>query len=258
MNSSEYIPAVYWDEVAARIRQRGKKNYFAGDDEPFYRYKRNRVLEMLRTIPFNDKRVLEVGPGPGGNLIEVSKQGPAALYGADISGEMISLAKENLAGNNITIVPIDGTTLPFADQSIDIVFTVTVLQHVTDENALKELVREMCRVSAADIYLFERIEQKRKSAVSNIGRTVAEYADCFTVHDFMLQDKRFARVDVSHAVCGAARRLLNHKQRQEAEPVSPLSIRVQKILLPLTKKLERLVNRKRDLALLHFKRTSAV
>ena len=77
--SNSYHPEKYWSEVSELIKQRNDDNVIAGDDEPYYRYKRNRFLEILSTIDFNNKNVLEVGCGPGGNLIEVLKKNPKNL-----------------------------------------------------------------------------------------------------------------------------------------------------------------------------------
>ncbi len=61
----------YWSDVAKRMDVRKKNRLVAGDSEPFYEYKREKFLKMLLTNNFKDKRVLEVGCGPGGNLLEV-------------------------------------------------------------------------------------------------------------------------------------------------------------------------------------------
>ena len=84
-----YHPESYWSDVAKRIKSREGRNVVAGDDEPFYRYKRMRFLEMLKAVNFEGKSVLEIGNGPGGNLKEISQLKPARLVGADISAEMI-------------------------------------------------------------------------------------------------------------------------------------------------------------------------
>ena len=65
---TDYDPEVYWSGVAQEIGKRGD-NYIAGDDNPYFRYKRLKFLkEFLDTIDFQSKSVLEVGFGPGGNL----------------------------------------------------------------------------------------------------------------------------------------------------------------------------------------------
>ena len=95
-NKADYQPEPYWSDVAKRISEREKSNIIAGDDEPFYRYKRKKFLNLLDTLDFSDKLVLEVGSGPGGNLGYIKKKGLAKeIVGADISNDMIELATKN-------------------------------------------------------------------------------------------------------------------------------------------------------------------
>ena len=113
MSSTNYHPKPYWSEVAKRIKDRQGNNVVAGDDSPFYRYKRAKLENWLSEIDFKSKKVLELGSGPGGNLEKVWEKNPQKLVGADISGEMIALAKERLANPEISLVEIDGENLPF-------------------------------------------------------------------------------------------------------------------------------------------------
>lgn len=75
-----YHPEPYWSAVATRIKARSGKNVVAGDDEPYYRYKRDKFLKMLSSVDFKDKSVLEVGCGPGGNLEFIDQLMPKRLY----------------------------------------------------------------------------------------------------------------------------------------------------------------------------------
>ncbi|HZV43771.1 MAG TPA: methyltransferase domain-containing protein, partial [Saprospiraceae bacterium] len=152
----KYHPEPYWSDVAKRIKSRSGKNVIAGDDEPYYRYKRKQFLALLKEVDFKGKNVLEIGSGPGGNLKELLSLSPAKLTGADISNDMIELAKSNLP-ESVSLVKTNGTTLPFADRSFDYVFTATVLQHNTDEQMLEQLINEICRVSAEQVFIFESI-----------------------------------------------------------------------------------------------------
>src|SRR5258705_2139865 len=186
MTSDKYIPESYWDEVARQIKLRKGGNPVAGDDEPYYRYKRNKFLKLLNSINFADKKVLEIGSGPGGNLLEIYNHRPAALYGADISDEMIELSQKNTGNRNITILKTNGSQLPFSAGYFDIVITATVLQHISDEKVLNTLVESMCRVVTDDIYIFERVERKKIVSETNTGRTVNEYAGYFTRNNFYL------------------------------------------------------------------------
>src|SRR5688572_20590488 len=130
-----YHPEPYWDEVARQISNREIK-IVAGDDEPFYRYKRKKFLQILNSIDFRNKKVVELGPGPGGNLFEICKHKPLELVGIDISEEMVKVAGANLTGLPIKIIKVDGTHFPFSDNYFDVSITSTVLQHNTDEKML--------------------------------------------------------------------------------------------------------------------------
>lgn len=64
MDHGSYLPESYWSRVATEIRKRGRDNCLAGDDNPFFRYRRQRFLtQFLSTMDFDSKVVLEVGPG---------------------------------------------------------------------------------------------------------------------------------------------------------------------------------------------------
>ena len=103
---------------------------------------------MLTSVNFNDKKVLEIGCGPGGNLVDILKVfKPASINGVDISNNMVALAAKNLSDKGVKITKIDGLILPFEDNSIDIVFSATVLQHNTDEKMLFQIISEMARVA---------------------------------------------------------------------------------------------------------------
>jgi tRNA G46 methylase TrmB len=93
VNQGAYHPESYWSRVANEIKKRGPQNCLAGDDNPFFRYKRQKFLaRFLSTIEFNSKVVLEVGPGPGGNLLQIVRTSrPRRVIGIDISSEMLDL-----------------------------------------------------------------------------------------------------------------------------------------------------------------------
>jgi len=59
-----YHPEPYWNTVAKRISYRDKFDLIEGEREPYYRYKRKKVIKLFDKIDFQDKIVLEVGSGP--------------------------------------------------------------------------------------------------------------------------------------------------------------------------------------------------
>lgn len=251
---ASYHPEPYWNNVAARIAARSGFNIIAGDDEPYYRYKRKRFLKLLHAISFAGKTVLEIGCGPGGNLLEIYKQHPKALQGVDISEQMIALATKTIAGTTIQVQKTDGTTLPFAENDFDVSFTSTVLQHNTDEPMLHKLVAEISRVTSSDTYIFERIENKIRGTELCIGRPGAYYQTLFGQHGFALMETTFLNIPASYFVSGVIRKLFNGRSKNEGEPISNAARFLQNSLLPVTALFDPLIKQKRELALLHFKR----
>ncbi|MGZ4011729.1 MAG: class I SAM-dependent methyltransferase [Flavisolibacter sp.] len=249
-----YNPETYWDAVAENISIRPDLKIVAGDDEPYYRYKRRRFLELLGTLDFSGRTVLEIGSGPGGNLDFIYNKGCKKITGVDISGQMVSLSKSLLAGKEIDVLKINGKDLPFIDKSFDTVFTSTVLQHNTDENELQQLIKEICRVSNDEVLLFERIESNIRGHESNVGRPISYYANILNAQGYTLIQKRSLPIQASYILCGIIRKFFNRSERKEGEPLSKLSIGLEKLTLPLTSVLDKVVPSNRDVMLLMFKR----
>jgi ubiquinone/menaquinone biosynthesis C-methylase UbiE len=254
MKQHEYIPELYWDNVAVELPKRSTNALLAGDDDPFYQYKRQKFISRLRSIPFNGRKVIEIGSGPGGNLLEIYKQHPDHLVGADISQEMLGISMENIGNRPIELVKINGKELPFKDQHFDIAITSTVLQHITDNSLLEPLVGDIARVTASDIFIFERIEKKNKRSATNTGRTIEEYRLIFDQYNMKLQKSSFLYVFWSKLFCGIIRRAFNRNDRKEGARQSKFALALQKFILPITKKLDDWIPVKSDLALLHFKK----
>ena len=254
MAHEKYNVEDYWDKVAQKISIRPDEKIIAGDDEPYYRYKRQKFLKLFNSIDFTGKKILEVGSGPGGNLQVLSKKQCKELTGVDISEKMIELSRQLLHGENIQVFKIDGAILPFENDHFDIVFTSTVLQHNTDETLLRKLVKEICRVSGSDVILFERIERKIAGHDTNIGRPVEYYEALLKENNFALLQTKFLSIQASYFVCGTIRKIFNTKTRKEGEPLSRTSLLLEKIFLPLTKLFDQVIPFKRDLAMLSFKK----
>jgi ubiquinone/menaquinone biosynthesis C-methylase UbiE len=254
MEPEKYNAEAYWNRVAQNIDSRASEKIIAGDNDPYYRYKRRRFLKLLDTVDFENKKVLEVGSGPGGNLLFLAKKNCQKLVGVDISDKMLDLSKTVLQNENIELYKIDGVHIPFEDSHFDIVFTSTVLQHNTDESQLKKLVSEIARVSHSDVILFERIEKKISGHSSNLGRPVKHYTNLWKEHHFSLVKTEFLPIQVSHFICGAVRKLFNRTRRREGEPLSKASLFLEKLVLPITSALDQVVPSKRDVAMLYFKR----
>ncbi len=252
--SERYNPETYWSEVGKRIKSRENgENVIAGDDEPYYRYKRKKFLSLLDRVDFTNKSVLEIGSGPGGNLVEVLKKGPSKLVGVDISNQMVELARQKVP-EQVDVIKINGTELPFEDQSFDIVFTATVLQHNTDENMLVEIMNELSRVSKSEVFLFERVEREIKGDELCYGRPISYYSSIMKNNGFELVSQEFINIKASYYISGAIRKGLNPTSRQEGEPLNGVSIALQKLSLPITMQLDKIFKSPTDVARLQYQR----
>jgi ubiquinone/menaquinone biosynthesis C-methylase UbiE len=252
MTDNSYKPEQYWDSVATELKKRAENKILAGDDDPFYHYKRKKFLEQLQLINFTNKSVLEIGPGPGGNLLKILEQKPSRLVGADISSEMLDICKNNLKGLPVELVKTDGLHLPFPKASFDIVITSTVFQHVVEEQQLDTLINSMCNVCSGEIYIFERIGRTKKINETNVGRTVSEYEKIFEKYGMKKKDVKFISTYWSSVFCGAARRIFNKKNRSEGEMQNKLALTSQRMLLVFSRPLDSLFPMQKGFGMMHF------
>jgi SAM-dependent methyltransferase len=268
---AEYKADEHWSEVADKASRRARRGRLvAGDDAPYYRYKRRLFLEkFLSQIPTDDRSVLEVGCGPGGNLAELSKRNPRRLVGCDVAPAMVEAAKEAYGSQGVEVVQIDGKTLPFEDGEFDVSFTATVLMH-NPEPTMARIVAEMCRITNSSVYLIEDTfptpaappKERTDHADEGIGdygtffsRSPGEYADACAKHGFVLKDTQFLQTFVSHAMFTFLKTRLDRGRTSEGEGFSRLHWGVETTLQPLTRQLDRVIQRPAgELTLMRFDR----
>jgi len=233
----------YWSRVADEIGQRGPQNYVAGDDDPFYRYKRAKFLDrFLAALDVAGGRVLELGCGPGGNLVELSRRGPATLIGIDISAGMLALATKALEGSPVPVElkKTDGLRLPLGDHSVDLAFTVTVLQHNVDPAGLSSVVGELCRVTAERIVIMEDTGKSLTvpDGTPGIARPIEVYRAEFARRGFRLESTRYLNLRYSRRMHEAIRRHLLPSTHKEGEPLGRTVKAALRLSLAITRPLD--------------------
>lgn len=179
-------PRLWFDATAERMlasRDGHGDLEVVGDLDAFQRDKRRRVLEWLARRPVAGRRLLEVGCGAAGNLRFLHALG-AHVEGADISPRMVELA-ERLNATSAIAFPlhvIDGAHLPHPDASLDIVLTVTALQHNHDGPMLESLVADIARVlrPGGEAWVLEGVHKHRSVHRQSVHRERHEYVDMFT------------------------------------------------------------------------------
>jgi SAM-dependent methyltransferase len=188
-----YEPKTYFNEMAKQMKIRPARRDVAGKNTPVYRHKRKAFLHMLRRLGVGGREVLEVGCGPGGNLEFLARRDPLRLAGCDISEEMIGLARERLnsSGLDMDLQVVDGRALPYADRSFDLVFTVTVLQHNSDDDVWCSLIAEICRITRHTVVLYEDVAPRDCGWATYRKRPVNQYVDQLKKNGFKLLDAHF-------------------------------------------------------------------
>lgn len=253
----DYDVESYWSQVAGEIRSRETGSLIAGDDDPFLRYKRAKFLRrFLPKLEVEDKRVLELGSGPGGNLRELVRRKPKQLIGVDISAEMLALAAENLRGCAVDLKKTDGLRLPLEDRSVDLAYTVTVLQHNVEPESLSRIVAELCRVTAERIVLMEDIGTMSAAPPgdSYVTRPVEAYRREFASNGFRLVEVTPLRLRCSRFVSRVIRRLFLRSGHKEGEPVGTIQRLSLNGLLAVTKLLDVVVPENAALTMMAFTR----
>lgn len=132
--------------VAFGRRKQSREEFFASATEVL------RILkhEFRRFPPgadFSKLSALEIGCGPGRLMLPLS-EAFGQIAGVDVSGEMIELARENLAGRkNAKVVQNSGADLSgFASESVDFCYSYAVFQHIPVKEVVWNYLREACRV----------------------------------------------------------------------------------------------------------------
>ena len=94
------------------------------------------------------KKLLDIGFGNGLYSVAFSGAG-AETHSLEVNDVLLQIARENAhdAGVNVDFRVYDGDAFPFADNSFDYVFSVSVIEHVTDA---RQTLKEACRVLKPD------------------------------------------------------------------------------------------------------------
>ena len=130
--------------------------------DPMRPYRYGLSLKGIKRIPKNSK-ILEVGCGQGTGLHFLKKMGFKNLYGIEVSNERIKRAKKNV-GANVFLKVYDGNKIPFSDEYFDFIFSLAVIEHVSEPLLfLKEIQRVSKKkaqiVISSDCYTWKLLQK---------------------------------------------------------------------------------------------------
>ncbi|MFO7661681.1 MAG: class I SAM-dependent methyltransferase [Chloroflexota bacterium] len=153
-----------WAVEKARIRRTyaDRETKLAGGDSyslanPAYLFtiqqRQRAILSALQREglwPLAGKRILELGCGTGGVLLELLAFGgtPALLHGTDLLAERVTLARARLP--HLPLNCAHGGRLPYPDRSFDLVLQFTVFSSILDQPVCYTVSQEIVRVLKPD------------------------------------------------------------------------------------------------------------
>jgi len=103
-----------------------------------------RWISHTGLTPVQDKKVLEIGCGSGGNLIQLMQLGflPENLVGNELLPERYQTARHMLPTSTNLLLG-DASTLDLPDHTFDVVYQSTVFTSILDDNFQKKLAEKM-------------------------------------------------------------------------------------------------------------------
>jgi SAM-dependent methyltransferase len=130
----------------------GSRGFF--DDLDQYHFEK--LHHLLRLVDFDGARgrtVLEVGCGAGVDLARFARGG-AIVTGVDLSASAIDLARANFEQQGLIghFEVADGEHLPFADNSVDLVYAHGVVQYTVDPQRLVNECRRVLKPGGQAIF----------------------------------------------------------------------------------------------------------
>lgn len=138
-----------------RYHDRPEQMLFEGPGSRLYNWLAPLVTRPLHQHVADDVRaagisgvVLDVGTGPGQLALQLAQQQPAlTVWGADVSADMIALARRNgqRAGlsQRVRFEVNENSVLPFPDGAVDLIVSTLSMHHWQD---LPGMLRELARV----------------------------------------------------------------------------------------------------------------
>jgi SAM-dependent methyltransferase len=240
--------AQYWDTVAENISQSDLAHKdLVGYQAPYDVYARRiavAALERFCALVPDKSCVAELGSGAGLNLRYFSKLGPKKLLAFDCSPRLLGLAKANLADlHNVDYIQTNASNLPVpAGQKIDLLFTVTVLQHITDPQMFEAVTTSMKDAKPQYILIHEATSSIPKLPMPEyILRTPDDYFARFQGAKYELVASDFVSLTWAARLFGGLNKLFGLYGKHEGARLPSYIFAANRLFSPLVTWLDKLL-----------------
>jgi SAM-dependent methyltransferase len=194
----------YWNDrihdLEMTSQPAGSRRFFEELDD----YRFDKLAYLPRVIDFNGfrgRRLLEIGCGIGTDLVRFASGG-AIVAGLDLSETAVALAKQNLAVHGLrgSLMIGDGSTLPFADGTLDVVYAHGVLQYAPDPRRIVEEAQRVLKPGGTAIFMvYNRISWLW--AMSKVSKVDLEHDDApvlrlYSIPEFKALLKGFEKAKI--------------------------------------------------------------
>lgn len=188
---NDYEIGNYWNE---KFRTDGHTGW---SDDLVYAYDQPQRLKAIDKVLYRARisvgsgiQVLDVGCGTGDLVLEFAKRG-ADITGIDISSEVIDCARKRFSNfANVKLLTEKIEDADFTSNSFDLVTSVTVLQHVTEQQVFSKAIENIVRMIKENGYviILETSPIRAKSITNRpfIIRTREEWINAFKCEGCML------------------------------------------------------------------------
>ncbi|MFL6281035.1 MAG: class I SAM-dependent methyltransferase [Vicinamibacterales bacterium] len=178
----------------------GTPGFFADLDQ-YHFEKLHHLLRLIDFDGYSGRRVLEVGCGAGTDLARFARGG-AIVAGVDLSSSAIALAKQNFEQQHLQadLREADGETLPFADDTFDLVYAHGVVQYTVHPQRLVDECRRVLKPGGEAVFqVYNRISWL--NALSKLMKVPLEHEDApvllkYTAREFRQLLDRFRDVRI--------------------------------------------------------------
>lgn len=131
--------SAYWDNIARKYKTTGYSDFSISYFDQLMRLK---VFELLikkylagATLKMN---MLDFGCGCG-DFAQYFSSTFNKIYAYDSSSEILKIAESRIASDNVKVIP----SLNLVDEKLDLTISVTVLQHIIDDEELLSTIRDI-------------------------------------------------------------------------------------------------------------------